>query len=229
VAQRPASGRQEAARPIASGQEDRVTSETPAGWSRAQVTANLAGFSRVAAGRADLKQASVAVCVLSPPSGQSLLITRRARGLSNHASQWALPGGRRDPGESIEDTALRELREETGLALTGDAVLGILDDFVTRSGYVMSPVVLWGGEPAHDFAGDASEVSGIYQIPLQDFDVEPEVITIPESDAPVLRLPLLGRYVHAPTAAIIYQFCQAALHGRQERVAHYDAPPRVWR
>src|SRR5580704_8579243 len=158
VAQRPASGRQEAARRIASGQEDRVTSETPAGWSRAQVTANLAGFSRVAAGRADLKQASVAVCVLSPPSGQSLLITRRARGLSNHASQWALPGGRRDPGESIEDTALRELREETGLHLEAGAVLGVLDDYVTRSGYVMTPVVVWGGAPPEALAGAASEV-----------------------------------------------------------------------
>ena len=197
--------------------------------SRDTLAANLAGFGRIAAGRPDLKQASVAVCVLSPPGDRTLLITRRASRLSNHAGQWALPGGRRDPGESIEQTALRELREETGLTVGSDAVLGVLDDFVTRSGYVMSPVVLWAGDPGHDLAGPASEVSSVYQIPLADLDVEPEFLRIPESEAPVIRLPLLDRHVHAPTAAIIYQFCQVALHGHEQRVAHFEAPVRLWR
>jgi hypothetical protein len=90
-------------------------------------------------------------------------------------------------------------------------------------------VVVWGGDPAHDLAGPVSEVTEVYQIPLADFDVEPELLSIPESDAPVIRLPLLDRYVHAPTAAIIYQFCQAGLHGIEQRVAHFEAPPRLWR
>ena len=100
---------------------------------------------------------------------------------------------------------------------------------MTRSGYLMSPVVLWGGDPGHDLAGPRSEVSSVYQVPLADIDVEPELLTTPEADAPVIRLPLFERYVHAPTAAIIYQFCQAALHGTVVRVAHYEAPPRLWR
>jgi 8-oxo-dGTP pyrophosphatase MutT (NUDIX family) len=166
---------------------------------------------------------------MSPPGGPTLLITRRARGLRSHAGQWALPGGRRDPGEPVEATALRELREETGLQLDADAVLGLLDDYVTRSGYVITPVVLWGGTPPGGLAGAASEVTRVYEIPVADLDVEPELISTPETDAPVIRLPLFDRFVHAPTAAIIYQFCQVALHGEPQRVAHFEAPAFLWR
>lgn len=196
---------------------------------RTRIAAHLADFQRVAIVRPDLKQASVAVCIMSPPAGETLLITRRARGLRNHAGQWALPGGRRDPGESIEAAALRELHEETGLRLDEESVLGILDDYVTRSGYVMTPVVMWGGAPSGDLAGAASEVTRVYEIPLADLDVEPELLSVPETQAPVIRLPLLDRFVHAPTAAIIYQFCQLGLHGNSLRVAHFEAPVFLWK
>ena len=56
-----------------------------------------------------------------------------------------------------------------------------------------------------------------------------EFLHIPQAQEPVIRLPLLDRYVHAPTAAIIYQFCQLALHGTTRRVAHYEAPVRLWK
>jgi 8-oxo-dGTP pyrophosphatase MutT (NUDIX family) len=195
---------------------------------RGIIGAHLASFDRVAIARPDLKQAAVAVCLMSPPGGPTMLITRRARGLRSHAGQWALPGGRRDPGESVEAAALRELQEETGLRLETDAVLGLLDDYVTRSGYVITPVVAWGGTPPGGLAGAASEVTRVYEIPLADLDVEPELISTPETDAPVIRLPLFDRFVHAPTAAIIYQFCQVALHGAAQRVAHFEAPAFLW-
>jgi 8-oxo-dGTP pyrophosphatase MutT (NUDIX family) len=196
---------------------------------RDAMSARVASFRRIALDRPDLRRASVALCVLTPPRGDTLLITRRAAGLRSHAGQWALPGGRPEPGESAADAALRELHEETGLLATTDAVLGLLDDYVTRSGYVITPVVVWAGSPPRELAGAASEVTRVYQIPIADLDVEPELLSVPESEAPVIRLPLLDRFVHAPTAAIIYQFCQVALHGAEQRVAHFDAPAYLWR
>ncbi len=196
---------------------------------REYLTANLARFDRMTMDRPGLTPASVAVCVMSAGDEGSLLITRRARGLRAHAGQWALPGGRRDPGESAEEAALRELCEETGVRAAAGDVLGLLDDYVTRSGYVITPAVVWGGAGRDDLAGPASEVTRVYQVPLHDLDVDPEFVRIPESSRPVVRLPLFGRYVHAPTAAIIYQFCQVALHGNEVRVGHYDAPVFAWR
>jgi 8-oxo-dGTP pyrophosphatase MutT (NUDIX family) len=194
-----------------------------------QIAANLARFEREAAWRPELRQASVAVCIVAGEAGDSLLITRRAPTLRAHAGQWALPGGRLDAAETVEDAALRELAEETGLRLEPDAVLGLLDDYVTRSGYVMTPVVVWGGVASGELGGPASEVARVYRVPLADLDVDPEFLVIAESPAPVIRLPLFDRYVHAPTAAIIYQFCQVALHGREQRVAHFEAPVFLWR
>lgn len=193
------------------------------------MAANLASFSRVGSAQADLKAASVAVCILLQCDVPALVITRRAPNMRSHAGQWALPGGRRDPGESIEDAARRELREETGMEVAPDDVIGVLDDYVTRSGYLMTPVVVWGGSGSTAMQGSPSEVAQIHVIPLADFDVAPRLLRIPESAAPVIQLPLLGRYLHAPTAAIIYQFCQVALHGVTTRVAHFEQPVFAWK
>jgi 8-oxo-dGTP pyrophosphatase MutT (NUDIX family) len=195
----------------------------------ADMAANLARFRRIQAPQAGLKAASVAVCVVLQQDVPALLITRRARNLRNHPGQWALPGGRRDAGESAEDAALRELREETGVEVAPDAVLGVLDDYVTRSGYLMTPVVVWGGPVSPAMSGPASEVAEIHVIPLADFDVPPRLLRIPESESPVIQLPILGRYLHAPTAAIIYQFCQAAVHARTVRVSHFEQPVFAWK
>lgn len=193
------------------------------------MAANLASFQRIGVRRPGLKAASVAVCILLQDEACSLLITRRAPGLRAHPGQWALPGGRRDPGESVPDAARRELCEETGVAVAPGDVLGVLDDYVTRSGYLITPVVVWGGPVSPAMRAAAAEVAQLHLIPLASLDVPPRLVSIPESQAPVIQLPLLGRYLHAPTAAIIYQFCQVALHGRTVRVAHFEQPVFAWK
>jgi 8-oxo-dGTP pyrophosphatase MutT (NUDIX family) len=201
----------------------------PTADDRTAIEANLAGFQRVPVDQPGLRAASVALCLVVRQGVLGLLLTRRAATLRNHPGQWALPGGSRDPGESAEEAARRELREETGVAVPAGDVLGVLDDYVTRSGYLITPVMVWAGPVSTPIVGPESEVARIYAIPLADLDQPAQLLRIPESQRPVLRLPLLGDFVYAPTAAIIYQFCQLARHGHTTRVSHFDQPVFAWK
>jgi 8-oxo-dGTP pyrophosphatase MutT (NUDIX family) len=192
------------------------------------VRAALAGFERRPARRPDLRGSAVALALVRTGAGTHVLITRRTPKLRTHSGQWALPGGRIDPGESAVDAALRELTEELGLALGRSNVLGQLDDYPTRSGYVITPVVVWAGRVGR-LRPNPAEVAAVYGIPVQQLDVEPLFVSIPESNAPVIRVPLMGRFVHAPTGAVLHQFREVVLHGRPTRVAHLEQPVFAWR
>ena len=194
--------------------------------SRDHVHAALRRFTRRYLDRPDLKRAAVGITLVE--KGAAFLLTRRAATLRGHAGQWALPGGRTDPGEAPGAAARRELAEELGLVLDADAELGDLDDYATRSGYLITPVVLWvDGDPP--LRPNPVEVAEVHRIPLELLDVEPRFLAIAESDAPVIQLPLLGRYVHAPTAAVLHQFREVVLHGRETRVAHLEQPVFAWK
>ncbi len=197
---------------------------------RERARANLAGFERQALAPDGRSPAAVAVVLLADEEGRAcFILTRRAAGLRAHARQWALPGGRLDPGESPERAALRELEEEIGLVREEPAVLGLLDDYGTRSGFIITPVVVWGGL---DIAlrPNPAEVAGVYRVPLAELDRPdvPRLITIPESDRPVIQLPILSTLIHAPTAAVLYQLREVVVHGRPTRVAHFEQPVWAW-
>ncbi|MEO8653513.1 MAG: CoA pyrophosphatase [Ramlibacter sp.] len=155
----------------------------------------------------------------------AVILTKRALDLGNHAGQWALPGGRIEAGESAEQAALRELAEEVGLQLDESAVIGRLDDYVTRSGFAITPVVVWAGA-APVLVADPAEVASIHRVPLAEFMREdaPWLYQMEDSEHPVLRMPVGHQWVAAPTGAVLYQFREVCLSGRMTRVAHFDQP-----
>jgi 8-oxo-dGTP pyrophosphatase MutT (NUDIX family) len=168
--------------------------------------------------------------VAGTAGGPAVLLTRRASRMNAHAGQWAIPGGRIDAGEEPVEAALRELVEELGLTLGRDDLLGRLDDYPTRSGYVISPFVFWGGaDPVLDPAPD--EVHSVHRIAFRELcrDDSPRFITIPESDRPVVQLPIGRDLIHAPTGAVLYQFRRVAIDGVYERVDHLEQPLFAWR
>ncbi|MCH2169712.1 CoA pyrophosphatase [Myxococcota bacterium] len=185
----------------------------------------------VARSKRPLRRAAVAVTLISNEQGAAcFLITRRASSLRNHAGQWALPGGRLDEGETHEAAALRELHEELGLELAPNTVLGRLDAYGTRSGFVITPIVLWG-EGLQTPKPDPNEVAAVYSVPLFELDRPdvPIIRTIPESDRPVVSVPLLGTVIHAPTAAFLLQLRDVGLRGLSTRVHQYEQPVFAWR
>jgi 8-oxo-dGTP pyrophosphatase MutT (NUDIX family) len=193
--------------------------------------ANLAAFDRRAVAVEGRKAAAVAVVLLPDHEGRGcFLLTKRAPTLRAHKGQWALPGGRVDAGESPEGAALRELDEEVGLRLGAAAALGLLDDYPTRSGFVITPVVFWADDPGV-FTPNPAEVARVHLVPLEDLDAPdlPRFVSIQESDRPVIQLPLLGSLIHAPTAAVIYQMREVVSHGRPTRVDHLEQPVWAWR
>ena len=162
----------------------------------------------------------------------ALILTRRAASLRGHAGQWALPGGRMDAGETPEQTALRELQEEIGLVLHASQVLGRLDTFVTRSGYAITPVVMWAGDQASQaLRPNPAEVASIHRIPVQEFlrADSPMLEPLAGSEHPVLKMPVGDHWIAAPTAALIYQFREVCVRGLATRVSHFEQPVFAWR
>lgn len=161
--------------------------------------------------------------------GAAFLLCRRAIRMNAHAAQWALPGGRLDPGETVIDAALRELDEEVGITLPTSTVLGLLDDYPTRSGYVITPVVIWGGGRLDPRPAPA-EVAAVYRVGLHQLQREdsPRYFSIPESPRPVVQIPLGNDLIHAPTGAVLLQLRWLGLEGRHDPVDELEQPPFAW-
>ena len=193
--------------------------------------ARLNDFQRTAQPLGDLRAAAVAVVITADNDEGSILLTRRANSLRAHSGQWALPGGRIDKGESAEDAALRELREEVNLELPKTSVLGLLDDYSTRSGYRITPVVLWAECGTGGLSPNPDEVASIHTAPFSDL-AKDNLAHIHENDSEgteVLSLTLALDQIFAPTAAVLYQFREVVLMGKNTRVYHYDQPPFAWK
>ncbi len=198
---------------------------------RRHLRRNLGAFDVCEQPLGELRAAAVTLPVFRAGQEPALIITRRAGELRAHSGQWALPGGRIDAGETPEQAALRELEEEINLSLAPRAVLGRLDDYVTRSGYRITPLVVWCGLHERELQPNPAEVASIHFIRFRELlnPDAPVFERIPESEQPVLSMRLAADHIYAPTAALLYQFREVLLRGEPTRVSHYDQPLFAWR
>ena len=195
------------------------------------VRSNLSDFNDLRQSSEGKKQAAVAITICEFESESSVVVTRRSSKLKEHSGQWALPGGRLDNNESLIDAAVRELEEEVNICVSDDAVLGTLDDYVTRSGYVITPVVILADTKQNDVVGNPSEVASVHFFSFSELvrKDSPNLENIPQSDRQVLSMNYLDDRIYAPTAAMLYQFREVAILGRDTRVLDFDQPLFAWR
>lgn len=212
---------------------------------RRHIAHNLQAFDHKADDSGEMRRAAVALTVVGVDCSSheqdvssypvrtmdaALILTRRSARLKHHAGQWAIPGGRLEDGETPEETALRELEEEVALRLPRERIMGRLDDFATRSGFVMTPIVIWGGREVK-LTPNPDEVRSVHRIPIREFlrPDAPILEDVSHGPHPILYMPIGHSWIASPTAALLYQFREVALLGKATRVAHFEQPMFAWR
>lgn len=196
---------------------------------RDAIVARLAAFDARPLTTGGHRRAAVALAVAGAPGARELVLTRRPTRMRAHPGQFALPGGRLDDGESAAEAVLRELDEEVGIRVGPECILGRLDDYATRSGYVITPFVVWIADADGPLRPNPDEVEVIYRVSAAEIDVDAQFVAIPESPRPVVQWPFRTTRIHAPTGAVVHQFREVVLHGRATRVADFEQPVFAWR
>lgn len=171
-----------------------------------------------------MRQAAVVLCVVEHGGAPCLILIKRAyRG--RNAGQWGLPGGKLESGETPEQAALRELGEELGLRVASSDVLGRLDDFPASSGFAITPIVAAVDDPGV-LAPSPEEVFSVHHVPLSRIAADDAVrwVTLPDGGRLVQMTLGPGMTINAPTGAMLWQFREVVLLGREARVADLQQP-----
>jgi 8-oxo-dGTP pyrophosphatase MutT (NUDIX family) len=155
--------------------------------------------------------AAVLIPLVLGETSVDLLLTRRTEDVETHKGQIAFPGGMVDDGDANRrHTALRETEEELGIAPAHIEVLGILDDLLTPTGFVITPVV---GivETLPVMKPNPREVAEVFMVPLAFFaesqNARREWLSTPLGEREVWFYEYGGRVIWGATAAMIRNLC----------------------
>jgi len=165
------------------------------------------GDDRIGGEPAEITPASVLVPIVAHAAGLTVLFTRRTTHLKAHAGQVSFPGGRAEPGDATPElTALRESQEEIGLAPERVEILARLPDYVTRTGYRVTPVVGLV-QPPLELMPDPREVEEVFEVPLA-FLLDPrnhrrQTRELNGRSVGFYEMPYEGHYIWGATAGMV--------------------------
>lgn len=171
------------------------------------------------------KDAAVLILLVPQADGSlSIIFTERAKTLHAHAGQISFPGGgveMRD--KDAVETALREASEEIGLDPKNARVIGTLSEYVTRTGFRVTPVVAVL-EKAQDWTAQPSEVARIFEVPV-DFiekNLKVESLTFEAGERNFYGMTYAGAHIWGATAGMLRDFLDAIKDSNSPPVT----PPR---
>jgi 8-oxo-dGTP pyrophosphatase MutT (NUDIX family) len=193
-------------------------SELDVEWAQRQMAPRPRVFRRPPAQEGDAHLGGV-LLLLYPThaAGElSFVLTKRADTLANHRGQISFPGGANEPGETLVETALREVHEELDVSLSPSDVMGELTPmYIFPSDYEVHPFVAY--VPSRpDFKPDPAEVAEVLEMPLKMLldeatkVVERWTIRGVEMDVPFYQLN--GHAVWGATAIMLSEFEQRLTH-----------------
>lgn len=154
-----------------------------------------------------LTPAAVLVPIVRRPEGWTLMLTERTHDMPSHPGQIAFPGGKmhaEDP--DLIATALRETYEEIGLEARFIRPLGVIDPYVTGSGFRVAPVIGFV-EPGFEIVPDPREVAGVFETPIA-FILDPANHIVQEAEwrgrqGRFYEMPYQGHRIWGATAGMI--------------------------
>jgi 8-oxo-dGTP pyrophosphatase MutT (NUDIX family) len=158
-----------------------------------------------------VRKASVLVPLVDRPGGATVIFTQRTAHLAAHAGQISFPGGGLEEVDRDDVAcALRETEEEIGLPRDRVEVLGLLDPYLTRTGFRVAPVV-GVVRPPFELSPDPYEVAEVFEVPLA-FFLDPanrrrESRTFQGAERQFYAFPYGERYIWGATAGMLVNLC----------------------
>ncbi|HYD18514.1 MAG TPA: CoA pyrophosphatase [Patescibacteria group bacterium] len=160
------------------------------------------------------RDAAVLILLIERPEGVTILFTERTHTLNAHAGQVSFPGGGVEAHDKdANETALREAAEEIGLDVNNARVIGQLDEYVTRTGFRVTPIVAVL-KAEQSWVPSPDEVARIFEVPVDDIfrELKEESLTFEGGERRFYGMKWDDMHIWGATAGMLRNFADVVNH-----------------